>query len=121
MTFAVMFWTAGFDVIYALQDEEFDRSHGLRSVPETLGKKRALALSRVCHVLAVLMLGIGGYMVHAGPIYFAGVGFAAALLGYEQSLVKPTDLSKVNLAFFTLNGFVSMGVFAFALVDVLLR
>jgi 4-hydroxybenzoate polyprenyltransferase len=121
ITFAVLFWTAGFDIIYALQDEEFDRSHGLRSVPETLGKKRALILSRACHVLAVLLLGVGGYMVGAGPIYFAGVGFAAALLGYEQSLVKPHDLSKVNLAFFTLNGFVSMGVFAFALADVLTR
>lgn len=121
MTFAVMFWTAGFDIIYALQDEEFDRSKGLRSVPETLGKPRALILSRVCHVLAVGLLGLGGYMVGAGPVYFAGVGFAAMLLGYEQSLVKPNDLSKVNLAFFTLNGFVSLGVFLFALIDVLVR
>ena len=119
MTFAVLCWTAGFDIIYALQDEEFDRENGLRSIPQTLGKARALTLSRVCHVLAVGFLGLGGYMVAAGPIYYAGVGFAAALLGYEQSLVKPNDLSKVNLAFFTLNGFVSIGVFGFALLDVL--
>lgn len=121
ITFAVLFWTAGFDIIYALQDEEFDRAHGLRSLPETLGKGRALAVSRTCHLLAVALLAIGGVMVHAGPWWFAGVVFAAALLGYEQSLVKPDDLSKVNMAFFTLNGFVSLGVFVFALIDQIVR
>ncbi|MCC7230424.1 MAG: UbiA family prenyltransferase [Fimbriimonadaceae bacterium] len=121
MTIAVLFWTAGFDIIYALQDEEFDRGHGLRSIPQTLGKPRALIVSRICHVLALVSLIAGGIMVHAGPLYFAGVAFAAVLLSYEQSLVKPDDLSRVNLAFFTLNGFVSIGVFGFALIDVLLR
>lgn len=116
---AVMFWTAGFDVIYSLQDAEFDREHGLRSMPETLGKAKALVASRTFHVLAVGLLALGGFMMQAGPLWYAGVGFAAALLLYEQSLVKPDDLSKVNMAFFTLNGFVSMGVFAFALADVL--
>ncbi len=121
MTFAVMFWTAGFDIIYALQDEEFDREKGLRSVPETLGKPRALMLSQACHLLAVALLAFGGFLVGAGPLYFCGVGFAAALLTYEQTLVRPHDLSRVNLAFFTLNGFVSLGVFVFALADVLVR
>jgi len=121
ITFAVLFWTAGFDLIYSLQDEEFDREHGLRSMPETLGKAKALILSRICHCLAVALLAIGGYLVHAGPIYYGGVLFAACLLGYEQSLVKADDLSKVNLAFFTLNGFVSLGVFCFTLLDVLVR
>lgn len=121
VTFAVLFWTAGFDLIYSLQDEEFDREHGLRSMPETLGKARTLLLSRVCHCLAIVLLAVGGYLVHAGPIYYGGVLFATCLLGYEQSLVKPDDLSKVNLAFFTLNGFVSLGVFVFTLLDVLFR
>jgi 4-hydroxybenzoate polyprenyltransferase len=119
MTAAVLLWTAGFDLIYALQDEEFDRERGLRSVPQTVGKAKALMISRACHLLAVGFLALGGYLAGAGPIYYAGVAFAAALLGYEQSLVKPNDLSRVNLAFFTLNGFVSIGVFVFALIDVL--
>lgn len=117
ITGAVVFWTAGFDIIYALQDVDFDKENKLRSLPETVGIKAALGISRACHFIAVAMLAIGGVMVHAGVIYFGGVAFAAALLTYEQSLVKPNDLSKVNLAFFTLNGFVSLGVFFFALID----
>lgn len=118
---AVTFWTAGFDIIYALQDEEFDKSQGLRSLPETIGAARALAVSRLCHVLAVACLAWGGAWVGAGPVYYAGVAAAGLLLAYEQSLVKPDDLSRVNMAFFTLNGFVSIGVFAFALADFLIR
>ena len=106
MVAAVLFWTAGFDIIYSLQDEEFDREHQLRSLPETIGKAKALVVSRLSHVLAVGCLGLGGWMMGTGPVFFVGVAFAAALLIYEQSLVKPTDLSRVNLAFFTLNGFV---------------
>jgi 4-hydroxybenzoate polyprenyltransferase len=121
ITFAVLFWTAGFDIIYALADEAFDREHGLRSLPETLGARKALAVSRICHVLAVACLAAGGWMVGVGPVFYVGVGFAACLLAYEQSLVKPTDLSKVNMAFFTLNGYVSVGVFAFALADMVVR
>ena len=117
ITFAVLFWTAGFDIIYALQDEEFDRENGLRSLPETLGKGRALLASRVCHGLAVGCLVLGGLLVGAGIWWWLGVVVAAGLLGYEQSLVKPNDLSKVNLAFFTLNGFISLGLFVFALLD----
>ncbi|AIE87853.1 4-hydroxybenzoate octaprenyltransferase [Fimbriimonas ginsengisoli Gsoil 348] len=121
ITFAVLFWTAGFDIIYALQDEEFDREHRLRSLPQTIGKASALTVSRVCHLLAVAFLALGGWMIHAGPIWWAGVLFAALLLTYEQSLVKPDDLTRVNMAFFTLNGFVSLGMFAFALADQLTR
>jgi len=121
LTFAVLFWGAGFDIIYALQDEEFDREHGLRSLPQTLGKAKALTVSRICHFLAATCLFTAGILVHAGPIYFVGALFATCLLVYEQSLVKPTDLSRVNLAFFTLNGFVSLGLFAFALLDQLVR
>lgn len=121
VTLGVLCWTAGFDVIYALQDEEFDREHGLRSIPETLGKRKALAASRALHVGAITFLTTAGFATHSGLIYFVGVAFAACLLAYEQSLVKPDDLSRVDMAFFTLNGFVSIGVFAFTLVDVLVR
>ncbi len=118
---AVLCWTAGFDIIYALQDEEFDREHGLRSIPQTLGKANALVTSRMLHVLAIGFLVASGWLVGSGIWFYVGALFAAAMLAYEQSLVKPTDLSKVNLAFFTLNGFISMGVFCFALADVLSR
>lgn len=121
ITFAVLFWTAGFDIIYALADESFDRANGLRSLPETLGGARALLVSRVCHGVAVLCLAVGGWMVGTGPVFYVGVVFAASLLAYEQSLVKPTDLSRVGMAFFTLNGYVSVGVFGFALVDHLVK
>ncbi len=121
LTLAVTFWTAGFDIIYALQDEEFDRAHGLKSMPQRFGKARALLISRIFHILCVACLVGAGVWLHAGTFYFLGVVAATALLLYEQSLVKPTDLSKVDMAFFTLNGFVSLGVFLFSLVDVLLK
>ncbi len=121
ITGAVLFWTAGFDIIYSLQDEEFDREHGLRSFPQTFGKAKALTISRVSHTLAIAFLIAGGIGVGAGVFYWIGVSFAAGLLLYEQSLVTPTDLSRVNMAFFTLNGFVSLGVFVFALLDQIFR
>ncbi|MBS1720101.1 MAG: UbiA family prenyltransferase [Armatimonadetes bacterium] len=114
---AVLCWTTGFDLIYALQDDDFDREHGLRSMPQTIGREKSLMMSRVLHLTAIGLLAWAGFLMGRGVWYFVGVGFAAALLSYEQSLVKPNDLSRVNLAFFTLNGFVSIGVFAFALID----
>jgi 4-hydroxybenzoate polyprenyltransferase len=117
---AVLFWTSGFDMLYSLQDEAFDKAQKLRSLPETLGKSRALWVSRICHILCVAFLAVGGLLNHTGPLYFSGVVMVAMMLFYEQSLVKSDDLSKINLAFFTLNGFVSMGVFVFSLFDWLL-
>ena len=114
---AVTFWTAGFDIIYALQDEEFDRQNGLHSVPAKFGKVKALQISRGSHFASLFFLsfalsiyGVGWFGVLAGL-------FAAGMLIYEQSLVKPNDLSKVNMAFFTLNGCISVGVFLLLLVD----
>lgn len=118
---AVMLWTAGFDIIYSLQDEDFDRREGLRSLPQAVGKPRALLLSRVCHGLAVGFLALAGVSVDAGWMFFVGVMAAAMLLAYEQSLVHPDDLSRVNVAFFTLNGFVSIGLFGFTFLDLALR
>lgn len=118
---AVMFWTAGFDIIYALQDEAFDSEVGLRSLPQTLGKARALVVSRIFHGVAIGLLGLSVWFIGGGVVAWVGVLFAAGLLIYEQSLVKADDLSRVNLAFFTLNGFVSIGVFLFLLVDWVVR
>lgn len=117
LSLAVMLWTAGFDIIYSLQDVEFDRRVGLRSLPQTLGEARALWLSRLMHVGMVVLLGLVGSLAGLSWGYYAGVVVAGMLIAYEQSLVKPHDLSKVNLAFFTLNGWVSVLLFAFTLVD----
>lgn len=118
---AVLCWTGGFDILYALQDAEFDREHNLHSLPARIGVSRSLIVSRVCHVVAIVLLAIAGVTMGCGWAYFAGVAVAASLLTYEQSLVKPSDLSRINLAFFTLNGYVSLGVFAFSLIDLLIR
>lgn len=117
----VMFWTAGFDIIYALQDAEFDRENGLHSIPARFGVSKALNISRGFHVASILFLGSAVALANVGLFGWLAVLFAGVMLAYEQSLVKPGDLSKVNLAFFTLNGFISVGVFVFVLVDHLVR
>jgi len=117
LSLAVMLWTAGFDIIYSLQDVEFDRRVGLRSLPQTIGEVRALWLSRLMHVGMVLLLIAVGQIARLHWGYYAGVAAAALLIAYEQSLVKPNDLSRVNLAFFTLNGWVSVLLLAFTVVD----
>ena len=100
-------WVAGFDILYACEDVEFDRSRGLRSIPATFGVPRALVLSRVFHVVAVLSLGAVALVMPLGPIYYAGVAGVGALLAYEQSMVQPSDLSRVKQAF-DLNGWVGI-------------
>ena len=117
LTLAVMFWTAGFDIIYALQDEEFDRDHGLHSVPAKFGKERALLISRFTHLVSFGFL-VASFTGATHSVFgYAALVFAGLMLAYEQSLVKPQDLRKVNMAFFTLNGCISVGVFLIALVD----
>ena len=117
LALAVVTWSGGFDILYALQDEEFDRTHGLHSLPSALGVPRALALSRLLHIGTVLFLGIAGVGANAGWPWFAGVGVTAALLLYEHSLVKEGDLSKLDAAFFTMNGVISMVFLGFVLAD----
>jgi 4-hydroxybenzoate polyprenyltransferase len=115
LALAVVLWVAGFDTIYACQDVDFDRREGLRSIPASLGVRRALFIARALHVLAVLvLLGLYGLApLHA--LYLAGVAGVAALLAYEHTLVRPDDLSRVMEAF-NLNGWVSLGYFAFTAV-----
>jgi 4-hydroxybenzoate polyprenyltransferase len=104
----VLFWVAGFDIIYALQDEEFDRDLGLNSIPAALGKKGALWLSNLLHTLAAAIVLYLGYNEHTHTLYWIGAALFIGLLFYQHLLVKPNDLSKVNLAFFTTNGVASV-------------
>lgn len=107
LALAIAAWVAGFDVLYACQDVEFDRRHGLRSIPVRFGIGRALAISRAMHVVAVLGLLALPLATPLSPLYFAGVGAVAALLAYEQSLVSAADLSRLKRAF-DLNGYVGL-------------
>ena len=120
LTAAVMFWTAGFDVIYSCQDYDFDREEGLWSVPRVLGIAAALRLARLLHLLMVGSLLALVYTLHVGALAVAGVAAIVALLIYEHSLVKPDDLSRVNAAFFTMNGYVSVLFFLFWAADIFL-
>jgi 4-hydroxybenzoate polyprenyltransferase len=120
LTAAVTFWTGGFDVIYACQDYEFDCEEGLWSVPRALGIAGALRVARSLHALMVLCLLALVFALRLGPLALAGVAAVVALLAYEHSLVKPTDLSRVNAAFFTMNGYVSVLFFLFWAADILL-
>ena len=119
LTAAVTFWTAGFDVIYACQDYEFDSVEGLFSLPRRLGIAGALRVARLFHVLMVVCLLALVYSLGLGALSLAGVAAVTALLIYEHSLVKPDDLSRVDAAFFTMNGYVSMLFFVFWAADVL--
>lgn len=105
---AVMLWTAGFDIIYSCQDAEFDREEGLRSLPSRLGIARSLTISRVLHAGMVLLLALAWKALDLGVLGLLGVIAVAGLLVYEQSLVRADDLSRVNAAFFAVNGWVSV-------------
>ena len=114
---AVMCWTGGFDILYALQDIAFDRANGLYSLPAKLGAPRALAIARVLHVMTVVLLALVGVAASQGALYALGVGVAAALLMFEHSLVHADDVSKVDKAFFTVNFALSSAFFAFVLAQ----
>ncbi|MCW3053075.1 MAG: 4-hydroxybenzoate polyprenyltransferase [Chthonomonadales bacterium] len=116
----VMLWIGGFDIIYALQDYEFDRDSKLFSLPKAIGKSNALTVSRILHTIVVALLVLIGKLENLHLLYFAGVIVVTGLILYEQSLVKPDDLSRVDMAFFTLNGWISVSLFAFVLLDGLL-
>ncbi len=115
----VALWIGGFDIIYATTDVEFDRREGLYSLPVRFGIGPALMVTRVCHLLAVALLIGVGVNLGLGPLYYLGLAAVAALLGYENAIVHPDDLSRVNVAFFTLNGVISIVFLAGVLADVL--
>ena len=105
---AVTLWVGGFDVLYACQDVEFDKSSGLHSIPKKFGIANALWIARAMHVLMVALLAWLAWSFHLPWPAWAGIGVVAALLAYEHSLVKPNDLSKMNAAFFAVNGYISL-------------
>ena len=121
LTAAVTFWVAGFDVLYACQDIEFDRANGLNSIPQALGIRRALLLARTLHLLMLGLLLALVMVFGLGKLAVAGVVAVALLLAYEHSLVSSDDLSKLNAAFFTMNGVIAVVFFAFVAADVLIR
>ncbi len=114
---SVLTWVAGFDIIYALQDEEFDRSQKLHSIPAALGVRNALAVSTVLHICSFTFVSAAGIVGHFNWIYWIGTAFYGAMLTYQHLLVKPTDLSKVGIAFANTNGFASVVFAIFTIIS----
>jgi 4-hydroxybenzoate polyprenyltransferase len=119
-SFAVLCWVSGFDIIYALQDVDFDRSENLHSIPAYLGKSNALWLSTILHVFSAVFVIMPVFFTTVGVAYYVGIAFFCAMLIYQHLLVKPNDLSKVNFAFMTTNGIASVVFAVLFLVDRLL-
>ncbi len=116
---AVLFWLMGFDTLYALQDMEFDHRAGLHSIPQRFGVRRSLWISRAAHTVTMGSLFWLGALLSLGWVYFTGVGISLVLIVYEHTLVKENDLSKLNFAFFNMNGYISMTIFIFTLFGLL--
>ncbi len=117
LSMVVFFWVSGFDIIYALQDEDFDKNLDLKSIPSILGKKRALNLAKIIHFISAIFVGIVAVLTPANGLHIAGAIIFTGLLAYQHTLVKPNDLSRVNLAFFTTNGIASVMYGLFVIVD----
>ncbi|WP_300602291.1 UbiA-like polyprenyltransferase [Niabella sp.] len=120
-SFAVLFWVSGFDIIYALQDEGFDRSNQLYSIPSVLGGKRALRVSELLHLLSATAVIAAAFKGGFGGWYWAGVAVFVGMLVYQHSIVKPTDLRRVNLAFMTANGIASVVFAVFVITDIFMK
>jgi len=117
---AVLFWLLGFDVLYAIQDIDFDRKTGLHSIPQRFGIRRSLWMARISHAITMTALFWISTLLPLNGYYMAGVISALCLIVYEHALVKENDLSKLNTAFFNMNGYISVAIFIFTLCDVLL-
>jgi 4-hydroxybenzoate polyprenyltransferase len=117
----VLFWVSGFDIIYALQDEEFDKTNKLYSIPAWLGKAKALRVSEVLHVLSSSCVLLAGWLGSFGWIYWIGAAVFIGMLVYQHSIVKPTDLKRVNIAFMTANGIASVVFAIFVIADLFIN
>jgi 4-hydroxybenzoate polyprenyltransferase len=117
----VTFWVAGFDIFYALQDVEFDKKEGLKSIPAKFGVKKSLDIAVVFHAVTVAMFVAAGAEGGMGAIYYGGLAVIAAFLAYEHKTVRVHGLEKINMAFFTVNGMVSILFFVFSVVDIYVR
>ncbi|PYP63844.1 MAG: 4-hydroxybenzoate octaprenyltransferase [Gemmatimonadetes bacterium] len=114
---AVTTWVGGFDILYALPDEGFDRAHSLHSIPAALGERRAIYVARGLHAVTIVALLLTGIGAHLGPLYWCGLLIAAAILLYEHSLVHPGNLTKLDAAFFMMNGMLSITLLFFVLAE----
>lgn len=121
MVFAVIFWLAGFDTLYALWDVEFDKKFGIYSIPRVFGVKKAIYLARIFHLIAFSFLIITGMIFKLNFLFWTGLLLVAYLFIKEHSLVKPNDLSKLNIAFFNMNGYISLTVFFFTALSLLIK
>lgn len=121
LTVAVLFWVAGFDILYACQDAEHDRQVGLRSIPQSMGLNRAFGMARAMHGIMLLLLVWLLHLFHLGPIAWWGLVVVMALLFYEHAIVSPKDMRRLNAAFFTLNGVISVLFFCFVAIAVTLH
>ena len=119
LSLAVLFWVAGFDILYSLQDVDFDRDHKLHSAPARFGIGAALKISAYCHGVTVAFLIIFGLALPLGVLYWAGAALVAGLLAFEHRLVSETDLSRVNTAFFTINGWIGILLLVFTVLDLI--
>ena len=116
-----MFWVAGFDIIYALQDDEFDKENNLNSIPVLLGRKKALFVSRILHSFTVINLFVVGFLGSFNTLYWIGFVLFSVLLIYQHKIIKHNDLSKVGIAFFTTNGLASILFGIFVVLDIFLK
>jgi 4-hydroxybenzoate polyprenyltransferase len=119
-SFVVLFWVSGFDIIYALQDLDFDKEQELKSLPVFFGKKGALLASTLLHILTAILVIFAGYLANFGMLYWIGAVIFVGLLFYQHTLVKPNDLSKINLAFFTTNGIASVIFAIFTITELVI-
>ncbi len=117
LSFAVIFWVGGFDILYALQDEEFDRKENLHSIPQQFGRNKALITSTISHLTTIIILGIFGYIYSFSPFFWAGYTIFTSILIWEHLIVKPNDISKINVAFATMNASGSVIFALFTLLD----
>jgi 4-hydroxybenzoate polyprenyltransferase len=120
-SFIVLTWVSGFDIIYALQDDEFDKSNQLHSIPSAAGRKRAIIISILVHIITFILVLTAGVYAQGGLLFWAGATIFTVLLAYQHSIVRPDDLSRVTLAFGTTNGFASLLFAAFVILDLVLR
>ncbi|MCI0469230.1 MAG: putative 4-hydroxybenzoate polyprenyltransferase [Nitrospirae bacterium] len=120
LALAVVFWLAGFDLLYATQDIEFDKKYGLYSIPQRFGIKRSLLLSRVFHSLAWLLLIWTGFVFNLSSLYWIGMTFVLVLFVYEHALIRSEDMSRLDVAFFNMNGYIAAAVFIFTLADLII-
>jgi 4-hydroxybenzoate polyprenyltransferase len=121
LSLGVLFWVAGFDIIYASQDAEFDRQAGLHSMPAALGRKNAFRLAILFHTIAFIMFTLTGYAQHLNVVYYLGIALTGAALFYQHLIVNPRNLSRIEMSFFFMNGFIAMTLFITTYISLLMK